>query len=105
MKSKYILSLVLLVFFGGNGLAVAQNRYPDSYVSNYLKNCMQRTLAEGLPQEQAQSLCDCTINRFQSQFTIDEFKTLTEAAKDKPEAAAALSEVGESCFEEILYAE
>ena len=105
MKTKYILSLVLPFVVGGSGLAIAQNSYPDSYVSNYLKSCMQRSIAEGLPQAQAQSLCSCTINRFQSQYTIDEFKGLIEAAKDNQEAAATLTEVGESCFEEILYAE
>ena len=105
MKTKYILSFVLPFVIGNSGLAVAQNRYPDSYVSNYLKSCMQRSQAEGLPQEQAQSLCSCTISRFQSQYTIEQFKALTEAAKDNPEAAAALTDVGESCFEEILYVE
>ncbi|MBE9167363.1 hypothetical protein IQ238_07420 [Pleurocapsales cyanobacterium LEGE 06147] len=87
--------------------AVAQtntaNRYPPEYVREYMEDCVKESMAEGLPEEEAKTLCTCTLNRFQQQYTLDEFKKLTEASKTDQTAADALITVGESCLEEILY--
>ena len=78
-------------------------KYPENYVSDYIKSCIQRATAEGLPELDAESVCNCTIARFQAQYTLDELNELTKTADSNPEAAEALREVGTACFEEILY--
>lgn len=79
------------------------NRYPAEYVREYMEDCAKASIAEGLPEEDAKTLCTCTLNQFQKQYTLDEFKKLTEASKTDRTAADALVTVGESCLEEILY--
>jgi hypothetical protein len=87
--------------------AVAQtntaNPYPPEYVREYTEDCIKASMTEGLLEEEAKTLCTCTLNRFQQQYTLDEFKKLTEASKTDRTAADALVTVGESCLEEILY--
>lgn len=87
--------------------AVAQtntaNSYPPEYVQEYMEDCAKASIAEGLTEEDAKTLCTCTLNQFQKQYTLNEFKKLTEASKTDRAAADALVTVGESCLEEILY--
>lgn len=87
--------------------AVAQTntavQYPPEYTREYMQDCVEASMVEGLPKEEAKTLCTCTLNRFQQQYTLDEFKKLTEASKTDRTAADALITVGESCMEEILY--
>lgn len=89
--------------------AVAQtntaNSYPPEYVREYMEDCVKASMAEGLPEEEAKTLCTCTLNQFQQQYPLEEFKKLTEASKTDRAAADALVTVGESCLEEILYEE
>lgn len=102
-------AMLLSVAFCHDALAaearnlVAQTPYPAEYISNYMKECVQRAIAEGLPEPEAQTVCNCTIASFQAQYTLDEFEALTKAANSNPEAAEALNEVGATCFEEVLY--
>lgn len=78
--------------------------YPKSFVEEYLKRCIRRSMAEGLPEEEAGKVCSCTINRFQARYSLTEFKTLTQAADNQNGAAVqALREVGYACFDDILY--
>jgi hypothetical protein len=79
------------------------NTYPPEYVKEYLQNCVETSMQEGLLQAEAKTLCDCTINKFQQKYTLQEFKQLTAASKTDRTAADALVDVGQLCFETILY--
>jgi hypothetical protein len=85
----------------------AKASYPKSFVEEYIKKCMRRSIAEGLPAEDARKVCDCTINRFQARYSFTEFQTITKAAENQQNGAAveALREVGYACFEDILFEE
>ena len=108
MKYFYfsLLSLSLL-----NGVAVAEsntkaaptNSYSADFIQNYDRECIQTAMSEGLAQTDAQSLCDCTINEFQRQYSMEEFQQLTLASATDEAAETALVEVGQFCFEQILY--
>ena len=108
MKCFYssLLSLSLL-----GGVAVAEgttnpaqtNQYSAEFVQNYDRECIQTSMSEGLAQTDAQSLCDCTMEEFQRQYSMEEFEQLTLASATDEEAQTALVEVGQFCFEQILY--
>lgn len=95
------------------GIAVAEgsvkaqeaNQYPAEFVQSYNQECLQTSIEEGLAEAEAQELCDCTINEFERQYTQAEFQQLTAASASDPEAETALVEVGQLCFEQILYEE
>jgi hypothetical protein len=70
---------------------------------DYKKECLQRARKEGLSKEDAEKLCTCTINRFRSRYTIVQFRSLVQKSKTNKAARATLTQVGEQCFEEILY--
>ena len=110
MKYFYssLLSLSLL-----SGVAVAEgsidsttaNQYSTSFIQDYNQECIQTSMSEGLAQIDAQKLCDCTISEFQRQYSMEEFQQLTLASATDEEAETALVEVGQFCFEQILYEE
>jgi hypothetical protein len=70
---------------------------------NYRQECLQRASREGLPTETANELCSCTISSFRNRYTIQQFRTLVQKSKTDKAAAQTLSEVGEACFEQVLY--
>jgi hypothetical protein len=72
---------------------------------NYQVECLEESQAEGLPKEAAKSVCDCTINDYMKKYNIQEFQRLTTQAKTNPDIKAQLREVGEICFENLLYEE
>lgn len=107
---KYFFSL-LGILFAFNGVALAEgtvnrqpaNKYPADFVRDYNRECLQTSLNEGLTEPEAKRLCDCTIAEFERQYTLKEFQQLTTASATDPEAETALIEVGQFCFEQILY--
>ena len=70
---------------------------------NYKQECLVRSLKEGLPPEAAKSVCDCSIKEFRKRYPTDKFKELTKQADTNPKIAKELREVGETCFESILF--
>ena len=78
-------------------------QYPQDYVQDYLQECIQTSMTEGLVEKDAQTLCNCTLNKFQQQYSLTEFKQLTAASQTDENAANTLIEVGELCFEAILF--
>lgn len=103
-----LLSLSLFVTSGiviaeGTGKAQQANQYPAEFVQNYNQECIQTSLEEGLEETEAKRLCDCTIDEFERQYNLQEFQQLTAAAAKDGEAQTALVEVGQFCFEQILY--
>ncbi len=108
---KYFFSLFSLFLFAFNGIALAEetvnrqpaNKYPADFVRDYNQECLQTSLNEGLTEPEAKRLCDCTIAEFERQYTLPEFQQLTTASATDSEAETALIEVGQFCFEQILY--
>ena len=70
---------------------------------NYNAECIIQSQQEGLPLESAQTLCKCTISEFRNKYTTDKFKELTQQVNSNKKVARELREVGEMCFEKILY--
>ena len=79
------------------------HQYPAEFVRDYNQECLQTSLNEGLAEPEAKNLCECTINEFERQYSLEEFQRLTTASATDPEAETTLIEVGQFCFEQILY--
>lgn len=105
----YACSTFLLLTTGGvavaNGLVHAKkaHQYPAEFIQSYNQECLQTSMKEGLAEAEAKSLCDCTISEFERQYSLTEFKRLTAAAATDKTAETTLVEVGQFCFEQILY--
>lgn len=107
----FYLSLLGLSLLSLNGAAVAQenpqeqaaNQYPAEFVRNYNQECIQTSIEEGLAEAEAKQLCDCTLQEFEQQYNLEEFQELTAASTTDQEAETALIDVGQFCFEQILY--
>jgi hypothetical protein len=82
---------------------VAQNS--ASAFESYRKECLQRVTRQGLRGQVAQDICNCAINKFRSRYSIAQFQNLIQKSKTNKTAARTLSDVGEACFEEVLYQE
>lgn len=110
MKYIYFGLLTLTLLAPGNMTVAASsinlknnNKYPAEFMQDYTQECIQTSMGEGLDETEAQKLCDCTINQFQQQYSVEEFKQLTAASTTDEQAENTLIEVGQVCFEEILY--
>ncbi len=80
-----------------------ENKYSPEFIQSYNRECMQTSMGEGLEEPEAKQLCNCTIEEFQRQYSQAEFKQLTTASATDKKAETALVEVGQVCFEKILY--
>jgi hypothetical protein len=106
-------ALISLSVLALGGVALAEgkvnvpqgNQYPASFVQGYNQECIQTSIEEGLDQAEAKKLCDCTLNEFEQQYSLEEFQQLTNASATKESAQTTLIEVGQFCFEQILYEE
>lgn len=81
----------------------SKNQYPQDFVVDYMKTCTKRATSQGLVQDDANTMCSCTLNKFQSQYSVEQFKKLRQDSQNNQEAAQILSEVGYSCLDQILY--
>ena len=70
---------------------------------NYQQECLSESQKEGLPLESANSVCQCTISEFRNKYTTETFKELTQQVNSNKKVARELREVGEMCFEKILF--
>ncbi|MGD1807874.1 hypothetical protein ACP6PL_20900 [Dapis sp. BLCC M126] len=78
-----------------------KNEYPQDFAEAYQASCQFNAVAKGLPGEQSEILCNCTLNQFQSKYTLAKFqKLLEESAKE--ETPDELIEVGELCAEKLI---
>ena len=103
MQQNVYLILSLLIPFS-HSVAVAEKAvYPAEFVRDYSNECVQTSMAEGLEEIEANNLCECTIQEFQQQYTLEEFKALTAASATDETAENTLLEVGQLCFESMLY--
>ncbi|MDJ0533956.1 MAG: hypothetical protein QNJ70_15960 [Xenococcaceae cyanobacterium MO_207.B15] len=77
--------------------------YSPEYAEKYLQDCQETSMEEGLGEFEAKRLCDCTLREFQQKYTLAEFQQLNSAAATDETASNQLIEVGQFCFEELLY--
>ena len=70
---------------------------------NYQEECLVQSQEEGLPLESAQTVCECTISEFRNKYTTERFKELTQQVNTDRKVAREMREVGEMCFEKILF--
>jgi Cft2 family RNA processing exonuclease len=106
MKTRLILELTCFLAASSQVSAneiLAQASSNQYTFEDYRKECLQRATSQKLPQDVAQDLCNCTINRFRSQYTIEQFRSLVQRSKTNTEAQETLAATGEACFEEVLY--
>ncbi|MGV2831169.1 hypothetical protein [Myxosarcina sp. GI1(2024)] len=104
-------SVISLTAIAASSLLVGQNppdpsfveQYPPEFIRNYSQECVRTSIAEGLEEAEANKLCDCTLDKFQQQYTLEEFKELTIASNTDQVSQDALIETGQVCFEELLY--
>lgn len=97
---KLLISVAVLVAVPKIG-AIAQETppsephvYPEDFVADYLEDCRQLAMAEDLTAQEADTLCLCTIERFQAEYSFEEYQQLDQETKE---------EIGYDCFDEILY--
>jgi uncharacterized membrane protein len=82
---------------------IPKYQYPQDFVADYLKTCNQRAMSQGLAKEDANTMCNCTLNKFQSQYSVEQFKKLRQDSINNQQATHTLNEVGYSCLDQILY--
>lgn len=108
------LKATLMILFLGIGfnpvIAFTQNsqpkpkpkhQYPQQLVNAYLSGCKQRSIQEGLTQQQATSVCQCTINQFQSRYSVDQFLKMYSQAQKAKEPPDEFVDIGLDCAERI----
>jgi hypothetical protein len=78
------------------------NRYPQNFINDYMRSCRQSAVKQGVSQQMAEKLCTCTINRFQSRFTLDQFKALSRQARQNGEPPEVFTQIGEACAEQLI---
>jgi hypothetical protein len=71
-----------------------QNKYPQSFVSEYMATCLQRATQEGLEESDRLQLCNCTLSRFQARYSMEQLKKLSQSTRE---------DIGYQCLNEILY--
>jgi len=86
---------------------VKQGLSPDqaNFWCNQQKDCLKASQNEGIPADAAETMCQCVINEFKQSYSIQQFENLNRRAKTDKSAAQKLTEVGEACFEDILFEE
>jgi len=70
---------------------------------NYNQQCLVRSQKEGLAFDSAKTVCDCTIKAFRKKYSTEKFREITRKSETDKKIANQLREVGEACFEEILF--
>lgn len=69
----------------------------------YHHDCVARVQKQGLKADIADDVCNCTMGQFKTQYNIQQFNAIVQKSKTDKAAARQLSNVGESCFEKVLY--
>ncbi len=78
-----------------------QNQYPAADKEEYLIACQASSQQQGLDQQQAKTLCQCTLEQFQAKYTIDQFKQLYTQAQQNSEPPDELVQVGLFCASQL----
>ena len=113
LSTAGIIGITLLGFFPVSAPASNTNMLPPQILAQnssdafekYRKQCLERVRREGLRGEVGNELCNCVISQFRGRYSISEFQQLLRQAKQDKSAARKLSQVGEICFDSVLYEE
>jgi hypothetical protein len=70
---------------------------------NSTQECLKESQKQGLPPETAKTVCNCTMKEYRKRYTAEKFKDIVKQSQTNPKIAKELREVGESCFESILF--
>ncbi|WP_013324721.1 hypothetical protein [Gloeothece verrucosa] len=84
------------------GQVIQHSTVPSSF-QDYHKQCLERATGQGLPGDVAKDLCNCAIKKFQSQYNFNQFRDLVVKSQKDRTAARTLTQVGETCFDQVLY--
>jgi hypothetical protein len=98
--------LPIIIFIGIFELSIPAHAAPPPSATtfeSYRQECLQRTQREGLANDVANDLCNCTMKKFQARYTLTQFRALVQKSKTDRTAARTLSALGEACFDEVLY--
>jgi hypothetical protein len=88
------------ISYNSNLAALAQtnnnnpNKYPQTFVDEYMTTCLQRATQEGLEEQDRRQLCACTLTKFQASYSMEQFKKLSQSTRE---------DIGYQCLDEILY--
>lgn len=70
---------------------------------NSTQECLKESQKQGLPPETAKTVCNCTMKEYRKRYTAEKFKEVVKQSQTNSKIAKELREVGESCFETILF--
>lgn len=70
---------------------------------NSTQECLQESQKQGLTPETAKTVCNCTMKEYRKRYTAEKFKEVVKQSQTNSKIAKELREVGESCFETILF--
>lgn len=68
--------------------------------ANHKQDCLARIQKKGISKLIAEEVCTCTMNKFEEEYTIQEFNTLINKSKTDKVTARQLAAVGENCLYE-----
>ncbi|MCG5061225.1 MAG: hypothetical protein KA714_25470 [Limnoraphis sp. WC205] len=107
LKYTVIRSVILLSTILGYGTVAgvhaqpsseqAKNPYPQEVTEAYLQACLQGSVDQGLTEQQSQSLCDCTLEQFQTRYTFDEFVQVYGKTDESEEPPSEIFEISAAC--------
>jgi hypothetical protein len=58
--------------------ASTAHTYPEEVTQTYLSHCVSSGKGYGMTDTQATSYCNCTINKFQDNYTLEEFVSISQ---------------------------
>lgn len=106
---RVVILLTALVSWGTGVSVQAQptseqrkNPYPQEVTEAYLEACLQNSVAQGLTEQQSESLCTCTLNQFKIRYTFEEFIQVYAEANESNEPPAAIFEIGSVCARTLV---
>lgn len=100
----FVLMSVVGVFLGNQTLCAQSSTSRNSF-EDYRQECLQQASQQGLATDSANDLCNCTMKKIRSQYTIQQFQALVQKSKSDRATTQRLSSIGESCLDSVLYEE
>jgi hypothetical protein len=80
-----------------------KNKYPQEVVGNFLKGCVSQAVSGGtLSEADAQKFCNCSIQKFQAKYTLEQFMTLANTLTTDSNSMNKFNEVVNSCAQEVV---
>jgi hypothetical protein len=73
--------------------------YPDNIVSGFVSQCSSSSTR--LPPEVSQQLCRCIITKAQNQFSLQDFRKMSEDVDKGQPMPAAMDQIAKVCVDEV----